>query len=58
VNDQVYQVERARKLEAREINDMEKRAMSRRHVHQQLDKQVYSHNEQRKNEEQVKSLML
>lgn len=36
VNDHLYQEERARKLEAREINDIEKRAVSRRQINQSL----------------------
>ena len=33
MNDNIYQEESKRKLEAREINDIEKRAQSRRHIH-------------------------
>jgi len=37
-NDNLYQEEAKRKLEAREINDIERRAATRRIVHQSLDR--------------------
>ena len=49
-NDNLYQQETLRKLEARELNDQERKTTNRRVVHQSLDKQVYHHNEQKKNE--------
>jgi hypothetical protein len=58
LNDNLYQAETKRKLEAREINDQEKKAFSRRAQHVGLNQQIHHHTEVKKNEEQVKNFML
>ena len=49
-NDQVYQSEARRKAEEREINDIEKRASTKRAQHLGLGQQIQYHNDQKKNE--------
>lgn len=57
LNDHLYQAETKRKLEAREISDLERRAVSRRHVHQSLEKQINHHKEVQRTDLQIKQLM-